>query len=131
MEPKTCQKGPKVGSQYLLTFKTSHCVHGIPQVTVPPMGGGGHGGGDCKGWGIIRGGRGYHPPPPMSLAQAIILSCERGGATARGAMFLHSRWGGQQHALGYHSKAFQDFTTIALSALTLVSSNPQQYTSTH
>ena len=27
---ETCQKGPKVGSEYLLTSKTSHCVHGIP-----------------------------------------------------------------------------------------------------
>ena len=26
MEPKTCQKGPKVGSEYWPTFKTSHCV---------------------------------------------------------------------------------------------------------
>ena len=41
MEPKTCQKGPKVGSEHRTTFKTSHCVrtacalrahcvHGIP-----------------------------------------------------------------------------------------------------
>ena len=27
---ETCQKGPKVGSKYLPTSKTSHCVHGIP-----------------------------------------------------------------------------------------------------
>ena len=26
MAPKTCQKGPKVGSEYLPTSKTSHCV---------------------------------------------------------------------------------------------------------
>ena len=26
MEPKTCQKGPKVESEYWPTFKTSHCV---------------------------------------------------------------------------------------------------------
>ena len=26
MEPKTCQKGPKVESEYGPTFKTSHCV---------------------------------------------------------------------------------------------------------
>ena len=72
----------------------------------------------------------YHPPP-MSLARAIILTSERGGAAARVALFLHSRWGGQRHAPGYHSKAFQEFTAIALSELTPVISNPQQYTSTH
>ena len=42
MEPKTCQKGPKVGSKYWRTFKTwryvrtacavrAYCMHGIPQ----------------------------------------------------------------------------------------------------
>ena len=25
-EPKTCEKGPKLGFEYLLTSKTSHCV---------------------------------------------------------------------------------------------------------
>ena len=29
-EPKTCEKGPKLGFEYLPTSKTSHCVHGIP-----------------------------------------------------------------------------------------------------
>ena len=29
-EPKTCEKGPKLGFEYLSTSKTSHCVHGIP-----------------------------------------------------------------------------------------------------
>ena len=76
--------------------------------------------------------RAYLPPkccwpgPYFSL-----LKGGRGGAAARGAMFLHSRWGGQRHAPGYHSKAFQEFTTIALSELTPVISNPQQYTATH
>ena len=32
MEPKTCQKGPKVGFEYLPPSKTLHCVHGIPSV---------------------------------------------------------------------------------------------------
>ena len=46
MEPKTCQKGPKVGSEYWPTSKTSHCVrtacalrahcvHGIPKKVKP------------------------------------------------------------------------------------------------
>ena len=39
-EPKTCEKGPKLGFEYLPTSKTSHCVHGIPIVWCnPPMGG--------------------------------------------------------------------------------------------
>ena len=29
-EPKTCEKGPKLGFEYLPTSKTSQCVHGIP-----------------------------------------------------------------------------------------------------
>ena len=29
-EPITCEKGPKLGFEYLPTSKTSHCVHGIP-----------------------------------------------------------------------------------------------------
>ena len=29
-EPKTCQKGPKAGSEYLPTSKTLHCMHSIP-----------------------------------------------------------------------------------------------------
>ena len=29
-EPKTFEKGPKLGFKYLPTSKTSHCVHGIP-----------------------------------------------------------------------------------------------------
>ena len=29
MEPKTYQKGPKVGSEYWPTFKTSHCVRTV------------------------------------------------------------------------------------------------------
>ena len=33
---KTCQKGPKEGSEYLLTSKTSHCVHGIPIIAPTP-----------------------------------------------------------------------------------------------
>ena len=35
-EPKTCEKGPKLGFEYLPTSKTcalrAHCVHGIPCV---------------------------------------------------------------------------------------------------
>ena len=34
MEPKTCQNGPKVGSGYMPTSKTSHCMHGIPIIGV-------------------------------------------------------------------------------------------------
>ena len=30
LEPKTCQKGPRVGADYSPTSKTSHCVHGTP-----------------------------------------------------------------------------------------------------
>ena len=30
LEPKTCEKRPKLGFEYLPTSKTSHCVHGIP-----------------------------------------------------------------------------------------------------
>ena len=73
----------------------------------------------------------YPPTPSMSLALAIILTSQGGGAAARVAMFLYFKWGGQQHALGYHSKAFQELATMALSELTPVISNPQQYTSTH
>ena len=62
-EPKTCEKGPKLGFEYLTTSKTSHCVrtacmafprvqavadiqnfalrghrvNGIPVVTSPPL----------------------------------------------------------------------------------------------
>ena len=46
-EPKTCEKGPKLGFEYLPTSKTSHCVrtacalrahcvHGIPLATERP-----------------------------------------------------------------------------------------------
>ena len=35
MEPKTCQKGPKLGFEYWPTSKTLHCVHGIPLVSPP------------------------------------------------------------------------------------------------
>ena len=31
-EPKTCERGPKLGFEYLPTSKTSHCVHGIPKL---------------------------------------------------------------------------------------------------
>ena len=31
-EPKTCEKGPKLGFEYLPISKTSHCVHGIPHI---------------------------------------------------------------------------------------------------
>ena len=32
-EPKTCEKGPKLGFEYLPTSKTSHCVQDIPIAT--------------------------------------------------------------------------------------------------
>ena len=43
--PRTCRvkcspKGPKLGFEYLATYKTLHCVHGIPQnaLRTPPCG---------------------------------------------------------------------------------------------
>ena len=36
-EPKTCEKGPKLGFEYLPTSKTSHCVNGIPYVRHCPV----------------------------------------------------------------------------------------------
>ena len=35
-EPKTCEKGPKLGFEYLPTSKTLHCVHGIPNAHALP-----------------------------------------------------------------------------------------------
>ena len=29
MEPKTCQKGPKIGSEYWPTFKTAYCMRTV------------------------------------------------------------------------------------------------------
>ena len=31
MEQKTCGKGPKLRFDYSLTYKTLHCLHGIPK----------------------------------------------------------------------------------------------------
>ena len=40
MEPKTCQKGQNVGSEYLPTSQISHRVHSIPKGVARTRGGG-------------------------------------------------------------------------------------------
>ena len=47
IEQKTCGNGPTLGFEYLLTYKTLHCMHGIP---VTPMSLGPHKRGQNKKW---------------------------------------------------------------------------------
>ena len=51
-EPKTCEKGPKLGFEYLPTSKTSHCVRTACMAF--PRYEGCDGSGDWREWGVVQ-----------------------------------------------------------------------------
>ena len=71
MEPKTCQKGPKVGSEYWPTFKTSHCVRTACAL------------------------RAWHSPSPLSTNQAEWRHPGKVTHRRKGATCLSANWAGR------------------------------------